>query len=148
MTMHLNSHQNGLGGSIEIGGQLRLNFNDDGTLSGVQSPSPADLNTKKLPTMDLFGALTSANGYQKLPSGLIIQWAQYTVPQQAATTFSLPIAFPNAGLVAMVTPRDSTVNTSYRVSCSGTPFPSNSQIQLTNTWPTNAIPAFVIAIGY
>ena len=43
------------------------------------------------------------NGYQKLPSGLIIQWV--TVNAQGATTgtTTLPVAFPNSVLVAVMT---------------------------------------------
>ena len=39
----------------------------------------------------------STNGYQKLPSGLIIQWGQITGSYNA-NTFSFPLAFPTACL--------------------------------------------------
>lgn len=43
-----------------------------------------------------FGASFVQNGYQKLPSGLIIQWGQVTPNATGgATAFSFPIAFPN-----------------------------------------------------
>lgn len=41
----------------------------------------------------LFGSSLAANGYQKLPSGLIIQWG---ATDDANTVKSFPIAFPNA----------------------------------------------------
>lgn len=51
---------------------------------------------------DRFGVSFADNGYQKLPSGLIIQWVSVTTPtvSNGATPFSWPIAFPNATLSA------------------------------------------------
>ena len=46
----------------------------------------------------------SANGYQKLPSGLIVQWGTTPVLTAAAdVTVTLPIAFPNAFYQVVVT---------------------------------------------
>lgn len=46
-----------------------------------------------------FGASLAANGYQKLPGGLIMQWGMVPCPANytagAAVAFTLPIAFPN-----------------------------------------------------
>ncbi|WP_175141393.1 gp53-like domain-containing protein [Achromobacter pulmonis] len=53
----------------------------------------------------------TANGYQILPNGLILQWAsgaQQTVPQNSSNTnisITLPIPFPNAALFALGTCR-------------------------------------------
>lgn len=44
------------------------------------------------------GASLSANGYQKLPSGLIIQWGTVTTSASADQTVTFPLAFPNACL--------------------------------------------------
>lgn len=57
-----------------------------------------------------FGSLLGANGYQKLPSGLILQWGQNlnVSSTQGAVTIPLPIAFPNACLNASATLRNST----------------------------------------
>jgi hypothetical protein len=77
-------------------------------------------------------SLLSANGYQKLPSGLIIQWATW-VDTGLWTTFNFPIAFPNACLSfshsmgkigsevisSSVTTVSSLTATSYRVGTSG-----------------------------
>ncbi|KVC53253.1 hypothetical protein WI72_21740 [Burkholderia ubonensis] len=41
-------------------------------------------------------ASVSANGYQKLPSGLIIQWGGVQIPAGAMFTYNFPIAFPFA----------------------------------------------------
>ena len=48
-----------------------------------------------------FGASLAVNGYQKLPSGLIVQWGAVTgiaYNQAAGATFTFPIVFPNAVL--------------------------------------------------
>lgn len=57
-----------------------------------------------------FTKLFSANGYQKLPNGFILQWGKasfgasdgYTGQRQSTITF--PVSFPNACLNAEVTP--------------------------------------------
>ncbi len=48
-----------------------------------------------------FGASLAANGYQRLPSGLIMQWGMLTATP-AGVTVTLPIAFPTSGLSATV----------------------------------------------
>ncbi len=42
------------------------------------------------------------NGYQKLPSGLIIQWGTITSTSDTEETFNFPITFPNAVLALTV----------------------------------------------
>ena len=62
----------------------------DGTGSGLDADLvrglPADFTLNK-----------ATNGYQKLPSGLIIQWAYYSAGDNAHT-YTFPIAFPTACL--------------------------------------------------
>lgn len=43
-----------------------------------------------------FGASLATSGYQKLPSGLIIQWGLFTANAAADTVVTFPLAFPNA----------------------------------------------------
>ncbi|WP_438833118.1 gp53-like domain-containing protein [Chitinibacter bivalviorum] len=43
-----------------------------------------------------FAASLAANGYQKLPSGLILQWGTLTSSASADVTITYPIAFPTA----------------------------------------------------
>lgn len=43
-----------------------------------------------------FGASLAASGYQKLPSGLIIQWGVNSGTPSGYSTYSFPIAFPTA----------------------------------------------------
>jgi hypothetical protein len=37
----------------------------------------------------------TANGYQKFPSGFIIQWGSFTLPSAGATSVTFPLTFPN-----------------------------------------------------
>ena len=55
-------------------------------------------------------SVLTANGYQKLPSGLIIQWGKATVPGQSSVTITYPIRFTNAASVFAV--NSTPINTS------------------------------------
>ncbi|MCP1651803.1 phage tail protein [Pseudomonas nitroreducens] len=50
-----------------------------------------------------FAFSTAGNGYQKLPSGLIIQWGAAGSVTSAGVTVTFPIAFPNAQLATIAT---------------------------------------------
>ena len=91
----------------------------------------------------MFGASISVNGYQKLPSGMIIQWGK-TSGGNGVYTYSFPIAFPNACVNilsqtanAIANDDDSTTN--------GTEPISNSQFNITLD---KGRACFWIAIGY
>ncbi|MDH1526711.1 phage tail protein [Pseudomonas mosselii] len=57
----------------------------------------AHLGTETLRTSSLFGSQLSSSGYQKLPSGLILQWGMHTVSSVNGNiqVFPYPIRFPN-----------------------------------------------------
>lgn len=96
----------------------------------------------------------TANGYQKLPSGLIIQWGTVNITPAGnggSATLTLPIAFPNAGLCAVANYKASAVITG-GFFCYTT-FPSASQLTVvadvpSADGPTTSQPFFWIAIGY
>lgn len=48
-----------------------------------------------------FSRSLAASGYQKLPSGLILQWGTAVTPSNGTTTVGFNIAFPTAALIAM-----------------------------------------------
>ena len=48
-----------------------------------------------LATSSMFGSSVTQNGYQKLPSGLIIQWGMNTTNAGGYVDVTYPIAFPN-----------------------------------------------------
>lgn len=56
--------------------------------------------SSQLSLSSLFGSSIGSNGYQKLPSGLIVQWASGTTNSSGLIQVALPIAFPNNLLVA------------------------------------------------
>jgi hypothetical protein len=56
-----------------------------------------------------FAAAKTASGYQKLPSGLIIQFFDLTITTNEIQTYSFPIAFPTACLNMQVANRTSLV---------------------------------------
>lgn len=64
-----------------------------------------------------FGNTHSTNGYQKLPSGLIMQWGVAsitTVNGSTSTTFAYPIAFPS-GVYSLVATLDASVSDPTRI---------------------------------
>jgi microcystin-dependent protein len=58
-----------------------------------------------------FGSSLASPGYQRLPSGLIIQWGNFNSTTSSATT-TYPIAFPNAILSKTVSVMDKTSGSS------------------------------------
>ncbi|UXP25019.1 MULTISPECIES: gp53-like domain-containing protein [unclassified Enterobacter] len=66
---------------------------------GVKSASVRDVGTgaNQIPDMSSFGISTSANGWCKLPNGLIIQWGRGgpLTPAAPDNTVSFNISFPN-----------------------------------------------------
>ena len=62
----------------------------------------------KVALADFTGANASltGNGYQKLPSGLIIQWGQTVVTSGAETTVTLPISYPSLGVLNIFATRN------------------------------------------
>lgn len=73
---------------IEQDGVAVAYINDNGSLELVNPPVAPTGNM--VTSFNQFGSSLSANGYQKLPSGLIIQWGTTTA---ASVTF--PLVFPN-----------------------------------------------------
>lgn len=88
----------------------------------------------------IFGSLQAANGYQKLPGGLILQWGNFSAPAAATTAFSFPLAF-TAGAFSMSAnfniPASATVNVSAL---------STTQFQIQNLY-SGAQSGYWMAIG-
>lgn len=82
-----------------------VSMTEVGYLDGVTSAIQTQLNDKAASShthSEQFGVSFLANGYQRLPSGLIIQWgvANATDP---GTTVTFPVAFPTACLAVTAT---------------------------------------------
>lgn len=97
MTISLKADASGNSGAIQVAGVDRLTLTTGGSL--VASANPATgARSMALATMqkfaDEFGASLAASGYQKLPSGLMLQWGNITVPIDTNNyTVTFPVAF-------------------------------------------------------
>lgn len=60
-----------------------------------------DWTSAALSSLTVFGKSLSANGYQKLPGGMIIQWGTFTSTADGAESFSWPTAFASSCLIAV-----------------------------------------------
>lgn len=103
---------------------------------------------KNVPVLSDFDGTKTANGYQKFPAGLIIQWGKYTTSQALGTAVPVldtdfPIAFPNACLSIVGTKYNTgpVIDNDITMVCSttqlGTRFRNQTSVPL--TW---------MAIGY
>jgi len=93
----------------------------------------------------LFGASLATTGWQKLPSGVIIQWGvATTTAANTPVTFTYPLAFPTAqvGVFASLL---NTSGASYTASAVLTPSKTAAQVQC--TYPGTAS-VNVLALGY
>ncbi|MFM0261584.1 gp53-like domain-containing protein [Paraburkholderia sediminicola] len=137
-----------------------------GTISAtgsITTPTPAaGSNNTTVPNTAWVQALISGdfassltgNGYQKMPSGLIIQWGQCS-PTNGSYSVTFPIAFPNAGLAALANELGASAWTNSNVSVYGVYSlgKSGMGIRMAN-WNGTAFSvnqagnAFWIAIGY
>ena len=86
-------------------------------------------------------SLTSS-GYQKLPSGLVIQWGKTTDAQYGSVTF--PISFPNSCFNVLISPKESQNAVSYSLTITTSTFTWGSNAYTTSGWPAKAW----FAIGY
>ncbi len=103
----------------QSGGELALVFPDGATNTEVTFPASGELATKQY--ADLKVALTSftgananfigAAGYQKLPSGLIIQWGSHVAVTNGGGGSGVvyPIAFPSVGFQPIICNGDNNI---------------------------------------
>jgi hypothetical protein len=91
-----------------------------------------------------FEASIGVSGYQRLPSGLIIQWGFVSLTAGTYTTVTFPIAFPNFARAAYVTIGSST---STAVSFAGVNNFNTTSVQIASNTGT-AIGTYWMAIGH
>lgn len=130
------------GSSSGAGVALSLPVGAEVTLVRISNTAWRAFGTGALKSSADFGVSLAANGYQKLPSGLIIQWGQSIVNATSTLAVSFPLAFPTAVRSITATPwltsgtQGVGINT---LAASGFNLYNGSGVQLTVTW---------IAIGY
>lgn len=139
MSLSISTDPLGQGGTVKVGLNTVLTF--DTTSGYVLTPATGDRSTK-IATTQMFSnefiASFGASGYQKLPSGLIMQWGKTaSSTAEGARGVTFPIAFPNACYVMVAT----TDNTSGVFA--GTSSDNSAQVQSFNTTS-----ATLIAQGY
>lgn len=93
-----------------------------------------------------FGSSLAANGYQKLPTGLIIQWGAFTANNGTSNTITLPVTFPTA-LVSVSAMTGANSGTDFSVRSVTFVSKSNSQF-LVNVVPASIYAGYWMAIGY
>jgi len=97
----------------------------------------------------VFGSLIAANGYQKFPSGLIIQWGiTGDIPVDSNLTVTLPIAFPNGILAASCNPSNWPTAANTTTGSWSVFILSASQISVNNRTDINSGVFHWIVIGY
>lgn len=100
--------------------------------------------TNQIPDMGTFSSSLISAGWQKFPSGLILQWAELPAGAQGTPyTSYLPIPFPTTALQGVASynlPLGSSVSI-------GVDFPSKSQVRMSNSGATQ-IYARVFVVGY
>lgn len=83
----------------------------------------------QLPDMSFFDSNFGFNGYQKLPSGLIIQWGSAPATIGTLSTKAYPIQFPNAALHVVLT--HNVANDANGIGISGADVSSSNTSQFT-----------------
>jgi hypothetical protein len=94
----------------------------------------------------------AASGYQKLPSGLIIQWGREALTTAGtAQSFSLPIAFPTGFLQCWATHDNASLTTGADIAAAAAEGNGLSAIYL-NAWRVNGAAGSIgiryMAVGY
>ncbi|MGM3277896.1 gp53-like domain-containing protein [Ralstonia sp. 24A2] len=99
-----------------------------------------------------FGRSLQASGYQKLPSGLIVQWGAISVPVSNGTSPStvdgvFPLAFPGACAIFLASAAGYTLSPNANAFISGAPL-SFSTYRIQNNYTPSAIGANWLALGW
>jgi len=103
--------------------------------------TPADLSD--------FANLLSANGYQKLPKGFILQWGTGTTDGAGTVTVTYPIAFPTATLAVLATDKATSIAATQIIASSSTPTTTQAVFYaITDAGAAISTPFFWLAIGY
>lgn len=116
---------------------------------GTASKKNVGTGVNQIPDMSLFASLQSSTGYQKLPSGLIIQWDSNIAAVQGSTgatgnLYNFPIPFPNL-CAQIVTSYD---NGSVTIVAGAASASSSSQYRLRCAATSGSYNFRILAVGY
>ncbi len=151
MTISLKSDASGNSGAIQVAGVDRLTLNLDGSLVAGANPATGN-RSMALATMQMFanefGASLAGRGYQKLPSGLIIQWGAAIALTGGDAQVNFPISFPSATLAINITTNNGS-NSQAAFPSGGSRSLSSFFFSVRNTSGVRVVEAIdYIAIGY
>lgn len=93
-----------------------------------------------------FTALLAANGFQKLPSGLLIQWGTAQVPGDGSTLITFPTPFINGGFIGMSGHVGTGFNLTTDAMASFT-FVDKTRAYLTNGYGYSGVQMYWFAVG-
>jgi hypothetical protein len=122
-----------------------LNNGDSAVLVKASGTWRLVTGSAQLPYSTLFGSSLAASGYQKLPSGLIVQWFSATAGANGGYDNAFPLAFTSSyyHVVAMHVGSDTTVNI---VLDSTQPNPATT-VRLRSNYSAGNVSCTCIAIG-
>lgn len=127
-------------GTIRIGTQAEVNT---GLLDDVAVTPKKFVDAFKGSSVSL-----SANGYQKLPGGLIIQWGAGSGISNGSGTFVLPLAYPNRQLVAIGCRGAPGSNAPFNFSAPTPGSADNTTKVIYQNWATGSEIGYYFSIGY
>jgi hypothetical protein len=103
-------------------------------------------NSSALSSLSAFDKSLSANGYQKLPSGLIMQWGESaSANSDSSVSVTFPIVFPSACVSVVITGNKSMVTTGQGIQTVQSVSTTGFQI---NNGQDTAMTFFWLAMGY
>lgn len=93
-------------------------------------------------------SVVAADGYQKLPSGVIMQWGQATTNGSGLATFTHPVAFPNACRSLQLTYQNGAISGNL---CNSGGFTTTTSLAYVNTAalaPVSGAVVLFFVVGY
>jgi hypothetical protein len=116
------------------------------TSGNVLASNGTTWNSSALSSLSAFDKSLTANGYQKLPSGLIMQWGESaSVNQDSSVSVTFPIVFPSACVSVVITGNKSIVTTGQGIQTVQSVSTTGFQI---NNGQDAAMTFFWLAMGY
>lgn len=101
MTISIKSNPDGVSGAIQVNGVDKVTIGASGITAGSFAPNSIDAAAVALAFSGANQSL-AASGYQKLPSGLIIQWGVTGgITSGSSVNVTFPIAFSTGPLVGV-----------------------------------------------
>lgn len=108
----------------------------------------------QLPDMASFGSDFNSAGWQRLPSGLILQWsgaipfALATSPNMAKSTWTFPIAFPNQCLGVFPVMYGVTTYNPSASPVTAAKYPTKTSVEIGCGYSASSSTVSAFAIGY